>query len=369
MKKPASFVLALCVGYALCAQDIASIHTDLSYTHPEEEEVIEHSSKEKHIENLRQLTFGGDNAEAYFSFDGKKLSFQSNNPVWGLKCDQVFWMDVEEAADNRIYQPLMVSNGEGRANRSFYLNDNKKVIYASTFKGAPACPETSKADGKSIWVISPDYDIFIGDEKGKVVKRLTETPGYDAEAVISPKGDKIVFTSMRDGDLDLYIMDVNGKNVKRLTNTLGYDGGASFSPDGSKIVFRSSRPKGKDTVAYKELLAQGMVATTNLEIFVINVDGTGEKQVTSLGKTNSAPFYHPAGKKIIFTSNHHQDKGTDFQLFMISENGSGLEQITFESPLNAFPVFSPDGKKLVFSSNRNSGGTKDANIFIADWVD
>lgn len=369
MKKPASFVLALCVGFCLSAQEVASVSHDHSYTHPEEEEVIEHSSNEKHIGNLRQLTFGGDNAEAYFSFDGKKLSFQSNNPVWGLKCDQIFWMDIEEAADNRIYQPLMVSNGQGRTTCSFYMNDNKRVVYASTFKGGAGCPEPPKMDEKYLWSIHPDYDIFIGDEKGKVLKQLTESPGYDAEAVVSPKGDKILFTSMRDGDLDLYIMDVSGKNVKRLTSVLGYDGGAFFSPDGSRIVFRASRPQGKDTIEYKSLLEKGLVAPTNMEIFVMNADGSDLKQVTQLGKANWAPFYHPSGKKIIFSSNHHSNKGYDFQLFMINEDGSGLEQITFESQFNAFPMFSPDGKRLVFSSNRNNGGTKDTNVFIADWVD
>lgn len=367
MKKSASFILALCAGSYLQAQDIASINN--RYVHPEEEEVIQHSSNEKHIQNLRQLTFGGDNAEAYFSADGKKLSFQSNNPAWGLNCDQIFWMDVEEAADNRIYQPLMVSNGQGRTTCSFYMNDNKRVIYASTFKGNINCTEAPKMEGRYLWSIHADYDIFIGDEKGKVLKQLTESPGYDAEAVVSPKGDKILFTSTRDGDLDLYIMDINGKNVKRLTHTLGYDGGAFFSADGTKIVFRASRPQGKDTVEYKELLAKGLVAPTNMEIYTMNVDGSNMKQVTKLGKANWAPFFSPSGKKIIFSSNHHSAKGYDFQLFMINEDGSGLEQITYESQFNAFPMFSPDGKKLVFSSNRNNGGTRDTNVFIADWIE
>lgn len=341
--------------------------------HPEEggektEQAIT-SDKEVHLTNLRQLTFGGDNAEAYFSFDSKKLCFQSNNPVWGLQCDQIFWMDIEEAADNKIYQPLMVSNGKGRTTCSFYLPDNKRVLFASTMKGGDNCPPEPEKGGKYLWAIHPSYDIFIGDEKGKSIKQLTESPGYDAEAVVSPKGDKILFTSMRDGDLDLYIMDLNGKNVKRLTNTLGYDGGAFFSPDGSKIVFRASRPQGADTIEYKALLAKGLVAPTAMEIYTMNVDGTNMKQVTKLGKANWAPFYHPSGKKIIFSSNHHSEKGYDFQLFMINEDGSGLEQITYESKFNAFPMFSPDGKKLVFSSNRNNGDTRDTNVFVVDWVE
>ncbi len=327
------------------------------------------SDKEVHFTNLRQLTFGGDNAEAYFSFDGKKLSFQSNNPAWGLQCDQIFWMDIEEAADNKIYQPLMVSNGKGRTTCSFYMPDNKRVLYASTLKDGDNCPAEPSKGEKYLWAIYPSFDLFISDEKGKSIKQLTESPGYDAEAVVSPKGDKILFTSMRDGDLDLYIMDINGKNVKRLTNTLGYDGGAFFSPDGSKIVFRASRPQGADTMEYKALLAKGLVAPTAMEIFTMNVDGSNLKQVTKLGKANWAPFYHPSGKKIIFSSNHHSEKGYDFQLFMINEDGSGLEQITYESKFNAFPMFSPDGKKLAFSSNRNNGDTRDTNVFIVDWVE
>ncbi len=337
--------------------------------HPEEDEMVSPSSQEKHFSNIRQLTFGGDNAEAYFSFDGPKLCFQSNNPTWGLQCDQIFWMNIEEAADNRVYQPLMVSNGLGRTTCSYYLPDNKRILFASTYKGGNNCPPEPDKNGKYLWSIHPDYDIYIGEEKGKSFKPLTNQIGYDAEAVVSPQGDKILFTSTRNGDLDLYIMDINGKNIKQLTFELGYDGGAFFSPDGKQIVFRASRPKGADTVEYKQLLSKGLVAPTDMEIFVMNVDGSGLKQITNLGKANWAPFFHPSGKKIIFSSNHHSEKGFDFQLFMINLDGTGLEQITFESKFNAFPMFSPDGKKLVFSSNRNNGDTKDTNVFIVDWID
>ena len=326
-------------------------------------------AQEKHLANIKQLTFGGDNAEAYFSPDGKKLSFQSNNSLWGLKCDQIFYLIIEEAEENKIYQPMSVSNGEGRTTCSYYMPDGKKILYASTFKAGKECPPDPPKTGKYVWSIYPEYDIFISDEKGKLIKQLTDLPGYDAEATVSPKGDKIIFTSTRNGDLDLYIMDINGKNVKQLTNTLGYDGGAFFSPDGSKIVFRASRPQGEDTIEYKALLAKGLVQPTKMELFVMNVDGTGMRQITNLGKANWAPFYHPSGKKIIFSSNHHSEKGYDFQLFMINEDGTGIEQISTESKFNAFPMFSPDGKKLVFSSNRNNGGTADTNLFIADWIE
>jgi TolB protein len=339
---------------------IYSILTTLAATHAQES---------KYLKNIRQLTFGGDNAEAYFSPDGKRLVFQSNNPEWGLQCDQIFYMVVDEAANNESYQPLKISTGEGRTTCAYYMPNGKHMLYASTHQGGKSCPHTPPTSGKYLWPIYDSYDIFVADEKGKIIKQLTNTPGYDAEATVSPKGDKIVFTSTRNGDLDLYVMDMNGKNIKQLTFDLGYDGGAFFSPDGSKIVFRASRPKGNDSIEYVENLKQGMVAPTNMEIYTINTDGTGLKQITNLGKANWAPYYHPSGKKILFSSNHHSERGYDFQLYMINEDGTGLVKITDQSMFNAFPMFSPDGKRLVFSSNRNNGGTRDTNVFIADWVD
>ena len=210
----------------------------------------------------------------------------------------------------------------------------------------------------------------MADLKGNITNQLTTSDGYDAEATVSPKGDKIVFTSDRSGDLELWTMDIDGKNQKQITSGLGYDGGAFFSPDGKKLVFRASRPTEEAEVKeYKELLLKGLVAPTTMELYTCNVDGSDLKQITHLGKANWAPFYHPSGKKIIFSSNHQSKKGYDFQLFMVNEDGTGLEQITNQSMFNAFPMFSPNGKKLIFSSNRNNGGTRDTNLFIADWVD
>ncbi len=316
------------------------------------------------------LTHGGDNAEAYFSFDGKYASFQSNNKKWGLKCDQIFNLDIDKASKDTAYQPKLISTGKGRTTCSYFLKDGKHILYASTHKTADECPATVEIKGKYLWAVYPSFDVFVADLNGNITKQLTTSEGYDAEATVSPKGDKIVFTSTRSGDLELWTMDSDGKNQKQITTGLGYDGGAFFSPDGKKIVFRSSRPKTEEEIKeYKELLAQGLVAPTNMEIYTCNVDGSDIKQITNLGKANWAPFYHPSGKKIIFSSNHHSSKGYDFQLFIINEDGSGIEQITGESIFNAFPMFSPDGKKLIFSSNRNNGGTRDTNLFIADWVE
>jgi len=329
-----------------------------------------YSQDEKHLKNLSMLTHGGDNAEAYFSYDGKFASFQSNNVKWGLKCDQIFNLDITKAAKDSTYKPDLISTGKGRTTCSYYLKDNKHIIYASTHKSGDECPPAPETKGKYLWAVYKSFDIYVADLKGNITKQLTTTDGYDAEATVSPKGDKIVFTSDRSGDLELWTMDIDGKNQKQITFGLGYDGGAFFSPDGKKLVFRASRPTEETEVKeYKELLAQGLVAPSNMEIYTCNVDGSDLKQITHLGKANWAPFYHPSGKKIIFSSNHHSKKGYDFQLFMVNEDGSGLEQITNKSMFNAFPMFSLDGKKLIFSSNRNNGGTRDTNLFIADWVD
>lgn len=328
--------------------------------------------EEKHLANVRQLTFGGDNAEAYWSFDGKYFSFQSNNKKWGLGCDQIFYMPLEGVNLSDGSKPTLISTGKGRTTCAFFMPDGKSILYASTHLGGEACPPEPerKPGGKYLWPIYDTYDIFVADQKGNLIKQLTNTPGYDAEATVSPKKDKIVFTSTRNGDLDLYVMDIDGSNVKQITNELGYDGGAFFSPDGKKIVFRASRfATEAEKQEYRDNLKNGLVAPTAMEIFVCNADGSDLRQVTRLGKANWAPFYHPSGKKIIFSSNHKGQRGFEFNLFMINEDGTGLEQITYDKVFDSFAMFSPDGKKLIFSSNRNNQGTRDTNLFVADWVE
>ena len=333
-------------------------------------QLVNAQTTEKHLKNLKQLTFGGDNAEAYWSYDNKKLTFQSNNKAWGVKCDQIFDMDLSKAEKDSTYKPNQISSGEGRTTCSYYLKDNKHILYASTHLGGKDCPPDVPHSDKYLWAIYPEYDIFIADLNGKITQQLTNQPGYDAEATVSPDGKKVVFTSTRSGDLELWTMDIDGKNQKQITSGLGYDGGAFFSPDGKKIVFRASRPTTEEEIKeYKELLAKGLVAPTNMEIYVCDIDGKNLQQITKLGKANWAPFFHPSGNKILFSSNHHSDRGYDFQLYMINIDGTKLERITNKSKFNAFPMFSPDGKKLVFSSNRNNGGTRDTNLFYAEWVD
>ena len=328
---------------------------------------------ETHLKNIRQLTFGGDNAEAYWSPDGKSLTFQSNNSAWGLECDQIFAMKIKDAAGKKDYKPKTISTLKGRTTCSYFMPDGKHVLYASTHLGGDKCPEAGdlRAGGKYLWPVFSTFDIFVADMKGKITKQLTNTAGYDAEAVLSPKGDKILFTSDRSGDLELWTMNIDGSNQTQITFDLGYDGGGFFSPDGKKIVFRASRPKTEAEIKeYKDYLANHLVAPTNMEIYTCNIDGSDLKQVTHLGKANWAPYFHPSGKKILFSSNHKSSRGYDFQIYMINADGSGdVEQITGESIFNSFPMFSPDGKKIAFSSNRNNGGGRDTNVFVADWIE
>lgn len=328
------------------------------------------SAQERNFKNLKQLTFGGDNAEAYFSPDGKKLTMQVTNPKEGVECDQIYELDL--SVENPSFKDMkLISTGLGRTTCSFFMPDGKHILYASTHEGNHSCPAPPKStDGKYLWPIFPEFDIYVADLNGKIVKQLTNTPGYDAEAVLSPDGKKIAFTSLRSGDLEIYTMNVDGSNVKQITFGLGYDGGAFFSHDSKKLVFRSSRPKTEEEIKeYKDLLSKGLVAPTNMEIYTVNIDGTDLKQVTNLGKANWSPYFHPSDKSIIFSSNHHSTHGYDFQLFMIDVDGTNLRQITFESNFNAFPMFSPDGKKIVFASNRIPENPKETNVYIADWVE
>ncbi len=326
--------------------------------------------QEVHFKNLKQLTFGADNAEAYWSYDGKELVFQSNNPDWSNGCDQIFYMDVETPKTASSTPPI-ISKNIGRTTCAFFLPD-ETVIYSSTHRVSDACPEDPERDpnGAYVWPIHNSYDIYRANKDGEILDVLTQSDVYEAEATVSPQGDKIVFTSMRSGDLELYIMDIDGSNVVQVTDKLGYNGGAFFSPDGKKLVFRANHPETEEEIKkYKDLLAQGLVEPTNMEIFTINIDGTDMRQITNLGQANWAPYFHPSGEKIVFSSNHHTERGFPFNIFMINVDGTGLEQVTFDNTFDSFPMFSRDGKQIVFSSNRHNGGTRDTNVFIADWVD
>ena len=327
---------------------------------------------ETHFANIQQLTFGGDNAEAYFSFDGKYIVYQRKNEKEGIPCDQI-WMGKIPSLPGEKFRPKLLSTGTGRTTCSYFYPDGKHILYGSTHladKECPPVPDRSKYGNKYIWAVYEGFDIFKADTSGKILKQLTRTRGYDAEATISPRGDKMIFTSLRNGDLDLYTMDLNGRHVKQITNTLGYDGGAWFSPDGKQIIWRASRPKTPEEIKeYKDLLKENLVAPTHMEVWIANADGSNAHQITFLEQANWAPNFTPDGKHIIFCSNHEYKRGFPFNMYLCDLNGKNIEKISHDKGFDAFPMFSPDGKKIVFCSNRNNGGTRDINIFIADWIE
>lgn len=328
-----------------------------------------HYPEETHFKNLQQLTFGADNAEAYWSYDGKWIVFQRTAPKDGVPCDQIFIGKVPKKGEKFTYK--MVSSGKGRTTCAFFTKDDKHIIYASTHEAADACPplpDRSKYGNKYIWPIYNSYDIYMANLDGKIIKKLTNTAGYDAEGTLSPDGSEMIFTSTRNGDLDLYVMNLKTGETKQVTNTLGYDGGAWFSPDGKKIVWRASRPKTDDEIKeYKDLLKDGLVAPTQMEVFIANADGSDAKQITDLGKANWAPNFLPDGR-IIFCSDYEYARGYPFNMYIMNQDGSNIQKISHDKTFDAFPMFSYDGKKFIFCSNRNNGGTHDTNIFIADWV-
>lgn len=321
-------------------------------------------AKETHLRGIRQLTFGGENAEAYFSHDGRKVIFQSTRPPYN--CDQIFTMNAD-GSDLKA-----VSTGKGRTTCGFYTPDGSRIIYASTHLGSPDCPPDPDRSLGYVWGLYRTFDIFSAKPDGSELRRLTTADGYDAEGTIAPDGKSIVFTSTRDGDLELYSMNLDGSNQKRLTNAIGYDGGAFHSQDSQWIVWRAGRPSTPpDVQRYKDLLSKEAVMPSRLEIFIMKADGTQQKQLTSNGAANFAPYFHPNGRQIVFASNvnNPNPRSPNFDLYLINRDGAGLQQITFDEAFDGFPMFTLDGKKLIWASNRHTAKEGDTNIFVADWVE
>ena len=317
--------------------------------------------REVRLANVRQLTTEGENAEAYFSFDGQSLSFQ--RAIDG-GCDRIYTVDLATG------DTVPISNGTGRTTCAYFYPDGDRILYATTHLDDPACPARPDFSRGYVWPVYSSYDIVVADRSGAMVSRLTDTPGYDAEATVSPRGDRIVFTSTRDGDLELYTMALDGSDVRRITNRLGYDGGAFFSPDGTKLVWRAHYPETpEDQADYRALLADDLIRPTVLELWVANADGSGARQITNLGKASFAPFFHPDGTRIVFSSNMDDPSGRDFDIYMIGVDGTGLERVTFTPGFDGFPMFSPDGRYLAFGSNRNESHEGNTNVFIAEWVE
>ena len=357
-------VFAITLIAAGCSQQAAETtpqepvevaETSVSRTHaPAPEEV--------HFSELRMLTDGGENAEAYFSFGGDQLIFQSTRPPYA--CDQIFTMDIATG------ETSLASTGTGRTTCAYFLPDDQWVVYGSTHEASLDCPPVPDMSRGYVWPIDPGYDIYRSRPDGSEISKLTDLPGYDAEATVSPAGDRIVFTSTRDGDLDIYSMKLDGSDVQRLTDGIGYDGGPFFSPDGSLIVYRTRHPSDPQEIEdYQALLADGLVRPSKLEIWVMNSDGSDKRQITDLGVAAFAPFFHPSGERIIFSTNHGDPSGREFDLWMVDIDGENLEQITFTEGFDGFPMWSPDGKTFVFCSNRHNSNPGETNVFLTEWKD
>ncbi|MGE5100424.1 MAG: TolB family protein [Deltaproteobacteria bacterium] len=312
---------------------------------------------ERHFGTIRQLTFGGENAEAYFSHDGKRLIFQSTRG--GRTCDQQFVMNVDGSGVRRV------STGFGKTTCGYFFDGDRRIFFASTHAADSACPPKPDPSKGYVWGLDP-YDIYTANDDGSNLKRLTNYGVYTAEGTLSPDGQTIVFTSLKDGDLDIYTMRIDGTNLKRLTTQPGYDGGPFFSPDGTKIVYRAWHPTDTALTNYQSLLKQRLVRPNRMEIWMMNADGSGQHQITNLGGANFAPFFTPDGSRIIFSSNYKNPRSRNFELYLVNLDGSGLEQVTNHPEFDGFPMFSPDGKKLVWASGRSSG-EGELNLFIADW--
>ena len=317
--------------------------------------------REAHLRHVRQLTFGGQNAEAYFSNDGRRLIFQSTRPPY--ECDQMFVMNADGSGVRHV------STGRGRTTCGYFYPNGKHILYASTHETSPVCPPRPDHSHGYVWGVYSSYRIYYAADTGEILKNLTPWKGYNAEATLSADGRRIVFTSSRDGDLDIYTMDADGGNVKQLTHELGYDGGPFFSPDGEWIVYRAHHPTAAtETEKYRSLLASDLVSPLEMDLYLMRADGSAQRQITHLPGASFAPSFFPEGRRIIFSSNYQAPTSSEFELYAVGLDGSGLGQITFSGGFNAFPMFSPDGRRLVFVSNRNAKAPHEINVFVADWV-
>lgn len=329
-----------------------------------------HDEKEVHLKNIKQLTFGGQNAEAYFRPDGKSLIFQSERD--GAPCDQQYIMDLESGKVTRV------SNGTGRTTCGWWFKDGSRVLFSSTHGVDPAAPPKPDYSKGYVWPVYPTYGIYTAKPDGSDLKLIFPkglkkgaATGYNAESVISPDGKRVVFTSDRGGDLDIWTMNLDGSHAKQLTHELGYDGGPWWSPDGKKICYRAYHPETPEEIAdYKSLLAQHLIRPTTLDLYVMNADGSGQKRVTNEKKQNIASFapsWTPDGKGLVFGSNRDDPKRRKFEVYKINLDGTGLERITFGDQFDGFPNFSPDGKYFVWASNRNGKVPHETNLFMGEW--
>jgi TolB protein len=332
---------------------------------------------ESRFSALYQVTFGGENAEAYWSSDGTRLVLQRRDSAAGIECDRIFVTpDGGAAALESPTKLEQISDGRGVCTCAYFLNDDREILYASTTASHATCPAPPDMAQGYVWKLHAEYDIYAQDLESGAVRRLTDSYGYDAEGTVSPDGASMVFTSTRCGDPELWILDFASNALHQVTRTPGYDGGAFFSNDGRRLIFRatrfSSEKQAEEEAGFARLLAEGLVRPSAMELYTIGVDGTGRQRLTDLGGANWAPFFTPDDQQVLFASNHHVGpRSRNFDLFLVpSQSGphgpEQLERVTTYDGFDSFPMFSPDGRWLAFSSNR--GGTNnETNVFIARW--
>ncbi|MGH7636448.1 MAG: TolB family protein [Gemmatimonadaceae bacterium] len=352
------FAAVAIVATAVLSCGPRAVSVSSTTTTPVSIRTISPTQGETHFGTIRQLTYGGENAEAYFSPDGDWLIFQSTRD--GRTCDQQYVVRSDGSGLRRV------SDGTGKTTCGYFIDGGRRIVYASTHAADTACPPRPDPSRGYVWGLDP-FDLYTANPDGSNRRRLTSYGVYTAEATLSPDGQTLVFTSLKDGDLELYTMNVDGTNIRRLTNTPGYDGGAFFSPDGKMIVYRAHHPTGSDLVSYRELLGQRLIRPNRMELFVMNADGSNQRQITSLGGANFAPIFTPDSRRIIFSSNHKNPRSRNFDLYLVNLDGSGLEQVTTHPEFDGFPMFSPDGGRLVWASNRNAPSEGGTDIFLADW--
>ncbi len=321
------------------------------------------------VTRIRQLTFDGRRSgEGYFSPDGASLIFQSErepgNPFY-----QIYLLDLQGGASRRV------SPGIGKATCAFFRPGHDEVLFGSTHLDPRAMEKqqaetTFRASGQQrrySWDYDEQMDIFSARRDGTRLRRLTSSPGYDAEAAYSPNGRQIVFCSLRDAyptnrlsaeerkhlETDpawfgeIYLMNADGSNQRRLTHAPGYDGGPFFSPDGRRILWRRFNEGG-----------------TTADIYTMKLDGSDVRRLTDFGAMAWAPYFHPSGQYVIFTAN--KLGFGNFELYLVDPAGTREPvRVTSSDGFDGLPVFSPDGRQLCWTAARTPDSQ--SQLFLADW--